>query len=305
MGREIKRVPLDFDWELDKTWDGFLMPDKFEENPCPDCNAGGYSKRYEQLHALWYGNVPFDPTSTGSTPLRPDTPAVRAFAERNINRAPDYYGTGELAIHTEARRLADLWNGQWGHHLAQEDVDVLIASGRLMDFTHTWTRETGWQPKEPPVHPTAAEVNEWSLTGFGHDSTNAYIVAKAHCEREGVSATCDACQGHGSFEAYEGQRAEAEAWEPTEPPTGDGWQLWQTVSEGSPISPVFAAPEDLAWWMASPAYTWGASKHGQPSYENALAFIKAGWAPTFASTPETGLASGVEFMASQDAEVPQ
>ena len=35
-----------------------------------------------------------------------------------------------------------------------------------------------------------------------------------------------------------------------EPPVGEGWQMWETTSEGSPISPVFASPEDLATWLA-------------------------------------------------------
>ena len=36
-----------------------------------------------------------------------------------------------------------------------------------------------------------------------------------------------------------------------QPPKGDGWQLWQTVSDG-PISPVFADPDDLIAWMSEP-----------------------------------------------------
>jgi hypothetical protein len=297
MGREIKRVPIDFAQPLNEIWAGFLRPDKFDETPCRDCEGGGWSPRAKDLYDLWYGRVPFSPADTGSTPFTIDTPAVRAFAERNVANAPDYYGTGEWAIRTEARRLANLWNGAWGHHLSQEDVDALLADGRLREFTHTWTRETGWQPKEPAVHPTAAEVNEWSLTGFGHGSSNAYAAIRARCAREGVSELCATCNGVCSFEAYEGQRAEAEAWEREEPPTGDGWQLWETVSEGSPISPAFATAEELAEWMSSPAYAWGVNKHGQPSYGQALAFIKAGWAPTLAATPETGLVSGVEYIA--------
>src|SRR5690606_114544 len=86
----------------------------------------------------------------------------------------------------------------------------------------------------------------------------------------------ETCKGHGTVEAYAGQRADAEAWEPTEPPEGEGWQLWETVSEGSPISPVFETPEGLARWMVS-----GASKWMMPaSYEGALKFVKAGWAPS-------------------------
>lgn len=302
MGREIKRVPADFAWPTNEVWQGYLMPDELHEDACPDCEHG-YSPHAEHLRALWYGYVPFDPASTGSAPLSGGTPAVRAFAERNVNSAPDFYGTGEPAIVREAQRLANLWNGQWCHHLSQDDVDALVAAGRLMDFTHTWTPETRWQKIEPPVTPTAEQVNEWSLHGFGHDGINASVAVSARCKREGHPELCERCEGHGSIEAYPGQRAEAEAWERSEPPSGEGWQLWETVSEGSPISPVFETPEDLAEWMSSPAYTWGVNRHGQPSYEQALAFIKAGWAPSFVSTSETGLVSGVEYAGHQAAEV--
>jgi hypothetical protein len=245
--REVKRVPLDFDWPQGEVWEGFLLPDRLHERKCPRCEHG-YSPHAEHLHALWYGYVPFDPASTGSVPLTPDTPAVRRFAERNVTSAPDFYGTGEWAIVREATRLATLWNGQWCHHLSQDDVDALVAEGRLMDFTHTCTRESGWQKIEPPVRPTAAQVNEWSLSGFGHDSINCGIAVSARCKREGYDDTCPTCKGHGCIEKYPGQRAEAEAWEPSEPPAGDGWQLWETTTEGSPKSPVFATAGELAGW---------------------------------------------------------
>lgn len=244
MSREVRRVPLDFDWPLNEVWHGYLMPDKYEEIPCPDCK-NGYSPHAQHLFDLWYGYAPFDPASTGSAPLRHDTPAVRTFAERNVSNAPDFYGTGEAAIVREASRLAHLWNGMWSHHLAQEDVDALVGAGRLMDFTHNWAPGDGWQKILPPVTPTAEQVNEWSLHGFGHDSINASVVIEARCDRDGIEQLCQTCQGHGSTEAYPGQRAEAEAWEPTEPPTGEGWQLWETVSEGSPITPVFPSADAL------------------------------------------------------------
>mgnify|MGYP006951075660 CR=1 FL=1 len=297
MGREVRRVALDFDWPLNKVWEGFLSPDRFDEDQCPDCKSG-YSPQAQNLYGLWYGKIPFDPNSTGSTPWGIGTPAIRARAERNVADAPEYYGRGEAAIAREAQRLADHFNNGWLHHISQEDVDALIDGGRLYDFTHVVVPGKGWQPKDPPVRPTAAEVNEWSLSGFGHDGINAHVVIKARCEREGISDTCPTCKGHGSIEKYKGQRAEAEAWEASDPPKGDGWQLWETVSEGSPISPVFAAPEGLAEWMASPAYTWGAVKSDadRPSYETALRFVSAGWAPSFASTVSTGVVSGVEWV---------
>lgn len=78
-----------------------------------------------------------------------------------------------------------------------------------------------------------------------------------------------------------------------DPPEGEGWQLWETVSEGSPISPVFDSPESLARWMASPAYTWALSPI---LYETALRFVHMGWAPSMVSSPETGLVSGEQFI---------
>ena len=38
-----------------------------------------------------------------------------------------------------------------------------------------------------------------------------------------------------------------------DPPSGPGWQLWETTSAGSPVSPVFATPEELAEWCESNA----------------------------------------------------
>jgi hypothetical protein len=288
MGREIRRVPLDFNWPLNQIWEGFLSPDRFDETPCPDCK-NGYSPRAENLYDLWYGKIPFNPTTTGSTPWGSDTPAIRARAERNIADAPDYYGRGEAAIQREAQRLADHFNSGWLHHLDQDDVDALIAGGRLYDLTHFVVPGEGWKPKDPPVRPTAAEVNEWSLSGFGHDAINASVVIRARCEREGIDDTCPTCKGHASLEKYEGQRAEAEAWEPTDPPQGDGWQLWETVSEGSPISPVFATADELAAWMSDPAR----GDRWVPQ-EVAAKFIAEGWAPTGVVSPGRGYASGVE-----------
>lgn len=292
MGREVKRVPLTFDWELGKVWEGYLSPDRFNEVKCPDCK-GGYSQHAQYLYDLWYGRVPFDPAETGSTRLTSSTPAVLAFAERNLANAPEYYGTSRFALSREAQRLADLWNGMWMHHITQADVDALVEAGRLYDFTHTVVRGKGWEPKNPPVVPTAAEVNEWSLRGgfSGHDGINAMVAVRERCKREGVAINCASCEGHGSTEAYPGQRAEAEAWKASEPPTGDGWQLWETVTEGSPESPVFATADELARWMSDPA-------RGDDWVPQATAakFIAVGWAPTGMSTAETGPVSGVEFI---------
>ena len=247
MGREVRRVPLDFDWPIDKIWHGFLMPDRLIEDDCTACEGSGFSPEAKRMKDRWYGYVPFDPAETGSEPFTVDTPEVRAFAERNVSRSPGFYGSGEDAVVREAQRLLELWNGCWSHHLAQEDVDALIAEGRLHNFTHSWSKEDReWRPIEPAPVVTAARINRWSLTGLGHDAINCLIVVQAKCEREGWAFECAVCGGHGNIERYPGQRKDAEAWEPTDPPVGDGWQLWSTTSEGSPMTPPFSTAQDLA-----------------------------------------------------------
>jgi hypothetical protein len=290
MSREVKRVPLDFDWPLDQDWEGYLSPASHEEVKCIDCDGSGGSWMANRLQAQWYGNAPFDPAETGSTAYDEFTPAVRAFAERNVAHSPGYYGIGEGNILREGRRLAKLFNGQWSHHLRQEDVDALVAKDRLMDFTHTWTREDRWQPRDPMPVITAEQVNTWSIgPGLGHDSINCWVVVKAACERAGHESQCARCEGHGTTERYPGQRAEAEAWKQTDPPTGDGWQLWQTVSEGAPISPVFSTAEGLASWMAA-----GGNGGRTYTFQQALKWIQDdGWAPSLIAGPGMGVVDGI------------
>lgn len=76
-----------------------------------------------------------------------------------------------------------------------------------------------------------------------------------------------------------------------EPPTGVGWQLWETVSEGSPISPVFATADQLAKWMTSANCTVTGPVS---SYEVAMRFIEEGWAPSMVGE-EGQIMSGVEW----------
>jgi hypothetical protein len=295
MGREVKRVPVDWDWPVGQTWQGYLMPDSLGETPCRPCDGSGYSPHARHLHDLWYGYAPFRPEDNGSTPLTPKTPAVRAFAERNVQRAPDFYGQGEAAVVREAMRLANMWNGQWSHHLNADDVAALVEDNRLWDFTRRWVKDEGWVPLDPPVVPTPEEVNMWHIASFGHDAINASTAVRARCERDGQEVLCSHCAGHGSMEAYPGQRAEAEAWERTEPPTGEGWQLWETVSEGSPISPVFATAEDLAQWLTTPAARRGAMREPM-GIEAARRFVQAGWAPSLMGSASEGITSGAEWV---------
>lgn len=279
MSREVRRIAKGFDWPLREIWSGYLRPDFLDEDSCPDCEVG-YSPEADRFYKEWYGRVPFDPASMGSTPFLPTGEEARRWALRQTQHAPEYYGTGEAAIEKEAIRITKLWNGSWSHHLSQEDVAALVEADRLWDFTKEFIPGQGWKDLPNAVMPTAAEVNSWSLFGLGHDSVNSGVCIKARCEREGVPEVCATCKGHASVEKFKGQRQASENWKPTEPPSGTAWQLWETVSEGSPVTPAFETPEELAKHISSNPSIMGPGGSSM-NYTAALDWVKnTGWAPS-------------------------
>ena len=75
------------------------------------------------------------------------------------------------------------------------------------------------------------------------------------------------------------------------PPKGEGYQLWETTSEGSPMSPVFETPEELAEWLEFNKASSFAKM--TCSYDEWLDFIKGpGWALSCVMD-NTGIHSGV------------
>ena len=170
MGRTLKRVPMDFNWPMNKVWDGYGNPHYKE---CPKCKAG-YSVAYKLLEKhinsmLW------------------DTNALKEESYAKI--------TGFLA-----GRMA---GGIFGHDCS-DTYTAICKLGELAGLPDSW-------------------------------------------------ATCAYCGGSGVdpevLDAYE-------AWKPYEPPTGEGYQLWETTSEGSPTSPVFSSLEELCEWCADNATTF-------------------------------------------------
>jgi len=281
MSREVRRVPLDFSWPLGKVWDGYEFPERLNGVRCDDCELG-YSDEAQFFYDEWYGKVPFDPASMGSTPFLPEGEEAQAWARRQLESSPEYYGTGPAALYREAVRITEIWNSSWSHHLSQADVDALVAEERLWDFTKDFIPGTGWVAKENSKVPTAAEVNSWSLFGFGHDGINSGVCIRNRAEREGVPYVCSTCHGEGSLERYPGQRAEAEAWEPKALPEGEGWQLWETVSEGSPLTEVCPSAEHLADRISmAPRRYLGAGDDKPRSHQEILDWIKgSGWLPS-------------------------
>lgn len=196
MGREVKRVPLDFDWPMKQTWGGYLMPDELSEARCPDCRNGG-TAAYDWLQKVAY--------------------VIAGLADD---------GQREQELGRDMHPwLVPLRQISYGY-------DTPRPSAQFAEFAD------GLAPNVQGDRIMGRDV---------YGMQRALIAAAGLPERWGICPTCD---GYGSVEHYRGQRAEAEAWESTEPPTGDGWQMWETTSEGSPMSPVFATADELAQWLA-------------------------------------------------------
>ena len=106
---------------------------------------------------------------------------------------------------------------------------------------------------------------------MGHDGINACILCRHRAQQAGVYGQCEHCKGEGTLYRDDAARQQVEDWTETEPPEGPGWQLWETVSEGSPLSPVFASPEELARWCTDNA--WLDTTH-KTSYEAWLRMIQ-------------------------------
>jgi hypothetical protein len=264
MGRVVKRVPITFDWPMDAVWSGYLLPDHLDFPSCSDC-------AYEEGRT--YRGEFRSGRSTGYSPQA-------------------WVIAGSFYPHMVGGPHADVL--AWHDKITQDEVDHLLSERRLTTWVPGPDGERGTWEALPR---TAAEVNAAQRRGgpiSGHDAINRIILIRYRCERLGIPVACPTCAGNGDV-ATAAERAEQDAWERTEPPAGDGWQLWETVSEGSPISPVFADAEGLVAWMSDP----DRGRDWVPP-ETAARFIAIGSASTGFSSQEVGFVSGVEFVGSVD-----
>lgn len=291
MSSTLKRVPLDFKWPLKEVWKGYVNPYGPESPRCTCCDGAGYSPFAHLLYEAWCGYRAFKPEDSGSQPFLPTDKAVLAQVEPKVARDLEFYerearlmasdapdpfaaisyrttladfeakwgvsvdrealGALSLAVQSEAIRMCNIYNSQLEHHLNEDDVLALVKEDCLRELTHDFVPGQGWSRKEPVAVPSVRAVNEWSLAGLAHGSSNMHVVIRARCERANEPVFCESCEGDGWIRTFESDehKARFEAWEEYEPPVGEGYQYWETVSEGSPVSPVFETISDLARWL--------------------------------------------------------
>ena len=121
---------------------------------------------------------------------------------------------------------------------------------------------------------------------FGFMGTGAaWYIQKAILAAAGIDpevwGQCPVCKGEGMDPAIKEQY---EAWEDYGPPEGEGWQLWETVSEGAPISPVLPTREAFVEYLMSQGSTRSAAE----------AFTESGWTPSAVMIQGKGMVTGIE-----------
>lgn len=174
--------------------------------------------------------------------------------------------------------------GCWIDKLTQGDVDYLVAEGHLRALRRREPTEDNPRDWEWVAVPRSAEeVNAANAKAIGLGigelevgSMQIHALVTRRCEQIGAPHSCGTCDGHADVGTVE-QRAAYEAWKGTEPPEGPAFQLWETTSEGSPVSPPFASLPELAEWCATGATAFGRIRW---SREDWLASFTAGTTDT-------------------------
>ena len=94
----------------------------------------------------------------------------------------------------------------------------------------------------------------------------------------------DYCDGDSKlleFWEWHGQPPDRDYYRPWKDEEATWFQVWQTVSEGSPVTPPFATKQELVEYLVTHGDYWD-QKRGDGGWkrESAEAFVGVGWAPS-------------------------
>jgi len=94
-------------------------------------------------------------------------------------------------------------------------------------------------------------LSEKEPSSMGYDVSARWHVEKRIIELANLNpdfwGICKHCNGSGIDPSV---KDKYDDWKSYEPPTGKGFQCWETTSEGSPISPVFKTFDELCEWLS-------------------------------------------------------
>jgi hypothetical protein len=149
MGRTLKRVPMDFNWPLDKVWEGYLNP--FYGKECPTCKGYGHNEATHKIYGEWYAF---------------DSPSYKWLDAKHILRYND---------------------NAHCYHLTQVEVDALLAPNRLQSLKEKQGRDptvdevNQWAIYDPTGHDS---INCWICVEARAKEMDVYGLCPT-CEGEG------------------------------------------------------------------------------------------------------------------------
>ena len=104
----------------------------------------------------------------------------------------------------------------------------------------------------------------------GEDEEDCEI-CKAYAKVKGIPLDDEGCP---DFKAYLAEPIRL-LKELLDPPAGNGYQLWETTSEGAPISPVFATLDELCAWCEEGATVFADWKISKTEWMKKLSLMDA------------------------------
>lgn len=156
-------------------------------------------------------------------------------------------------------------------------------------------REVRFVPKNWR-HPTDSEGHYTPLHDGYDDAVERWDLRREEWDRGEFPECASAENRLLSYEQWDGPRPEASEYMPDWPESErTHYQMYETVSEGTPISPIFATPEDLARWLADTGANAFAGM--KASYEGWLRVARGESAPS-AVVRDGVIVSGVEGLKS-------
>lgn len=167
MGRILKRVPLDFDYPLSKTWKGYLNPYYVE---CPYCRAG-WSNAYWELHEL-IQNLIWKKKENKELIQITSYLCGRSSKDR-------IFGHDSIDISQAVRKLGRLAK------LDKEWIRCKECNGSGIDKEYQKLYDE-WKEYDPPK---GEGVQLWSNTGEGMPISPVFETLEKLCEWAEINAT--------------------------------------------------------------------------------------------------------------------
>jgi len=253
MGRELRRVPLDFNWPLDKLWEGFINP---HYKPCPENEKACFSGW--TAAGKWLDGIARLIVMIG------DEAAVAPHAEEFKKRGRTY-------PHPYLQELAQAPR-------TEIPRDVMLPLREIKDkFEKNRRFEEAYRQHPPRLLPLTPELQKLiegligepcrGEMGHGLDWALQERLKKFAGITDEKWGTCPICGGEGLDPAV---KAAYDAWESYPPPEGEGFQLWTTTNEGAPISPVFETLDALCEYLEPNVSVFGYEKTTKEKWKEML-----------------------------------